>query len=179
MHEQWLQAELDHPMCQQQADCHSANGATRSGQNQEFHDASSTVIRGMSPIRFESRIPKCPDQDNSILAWARFSCLGQIVDKLDSKAVACHSTEMVATAKLLRAARIALGLSLDELAAEAGIDRRTVSRVEGRGDDQRPLGSAIAVERALERKGIVFLKATANEGAGFRLPTEPPTRSAL
>lgn len=81
---------------------------------------------------------------------------------------------MVASARLLRAARLALGLSLDEIAAAAGIDRRTVSRVEGRLPTQKALGSAVEVERVLERMGVVFLKAGEGQGEGFRLPVDNP-----
>ena len=97
-------------------------------------------------------------------------CKGTIVDTMDSQPASWHRKRMVASAKLLRAARISLGLSLDEIAAAAGIDRRTVSRVEGRAPGQKPLGSAVEIERALEGMGIVFLKPGDGAGEGFRLP---------
>jgi transcriptional regulator with XRE-family HTH domain len=91
---------------------------------------------------------------------------------MDSRRAACHSKRMVASAKLLKAARLALGLNLDEIAAAAGIDRRTVSRVESRLPGQKALGSAVEIERALERMGVIFLKAADGQGEGFRLPMD-------
>ena len=77
---------------------------------------------------------------------------------------------MVPGANVLKAARIALGLSPDELAERAGISRRTLGRVETHPRSDRYLKGAAMVQKALEDQGVEFLKALAPKGEGFRLP---------
>ncbi|WP_428037243.1 helix-turn-helix transcriptional regulator [Bosea thiooxidans] len=77
---------------------------------------------------------------------------------------------MVPGANVLKAARIALGLSPDELAERAGISRRTLGRVETHPRSDRYLKGAAMVQKALEDQGVEFLKALATKGEGFRLP---------
>jgi DNA-binding XRE family transcriptional regulator len=83
---------------------------------------------------------------------------------------------MVPGANVLKAARIALGLSPDELAKQAGISRRTLGRVETHPRPDRYLKGAAMAQKALEDRGVEFLKALATKGEGFRLPL-PPTDS--
>ena len=77
---------------------------------------------------------------------------------------------MVPGANVLKAARIALGLSPDELAERAGISRRTLGRVETHPRSDRYLKGAAMVQQALEDRGVEFLRALATKGEGFRLP---------
>ncbi|WP_074078265.1 helix-turn-helix transcriptional regulator [Microvirga massiliensis] len=72
-------------------------------------------------------------------------------------------------ADLLKAARVALGLSPEELAKEAGISRRSLSRLEA-GSDTVALRILLAVQRTLESRGVVFLAGDHTQGPGFRLP---------
>lgn len=72
---------------------------------------------------------------------------------------------------LLKAARIALGLSIDELADEAGIGQRSLNRVEAASPGAISK-SALAVQQALERRGVEFLPPTLEKGPGFRLPLD-------
>jgi Transcriptional regulators len=85
---------------------------------------------------------------------------------------------MKAPFQLLRAARVALDVTHVDLVREAGISKRTLSRLE------TPLSvseeSAARVQAALEARGVVFLEATGDGGPGFRVPPEamepPPAR---
>ncbi len=49
----------------------------------------------------------------------------------------------------LRTARVAAGLTVDQLAQKAGVDRKTIVRAEARGDWPRQRPQAESVRRAL------------------------------
>ncbi|RDJ22014.1 hypothetical protein DWF00_27225 [Bosea caraganae] len=72
-------------------------------------------------------------------------------------------------AALLKPARLALGLSLDEVATQARIHPRTVGRVETRGPNAEATAASVAVRDALEASGIEFLPSSEVRGPGFRL----------
>ncbi len=69
--------------------------------------------------------------------------------------------------KLLKAARLLLEISQDELAQTAGISRRTLVRLETLSPDAsfRSIG---AVRKALESYGVIFIED--GEYSGLRLP---------
>ena len=55
-----------------------------------------------------------------------------------------------------RAARGAVGWSVDELAAHAKLNRKTVLKLETEGDGTVTLEAALRAKRALESAGVVF-----------------------
>lgn len=71
---------------------------------------------------------------------------------------------------LLRAARIALGYSQEELAKLSGVSTRTIYRVETGGAQ---LDSILEVQGALVRAGIKFVDETELNGPGILLPKRP------
>lgn len=81
------------------------------------------------------------------------------------------------TRELLRAARIALRISHEEMAARAGVSRPTLTKVELT-DEGVGTRSIEKVQSALERAGIKFLPPVPGSGAGFRLPENPRNRNA-
>lgn len=70
---------------------------------------------------------------------------------------------------LLRAARIALDINHEEMAALAGVSRPTLTTIE-RSEANVGTRSIEKVEAALEREGIQFLTESDQSGPGFRLP---------
>lgn len=70
--------------------------------------------------------------------------------------------------ELLRASRVALGMSQAELARAAGVAVRTVAKMETSG---RVLWETRQkIKKALESKGIKFLDRDESNGFGMRLP---------
>lgn len=78
---------------------------------------------------------------------------------------------MDAIISLLKAARTALGVPPDQFAKEAGVSRRSLSRLEA-ADSETTLKTIRAVRQALEEKGVVFLPQDGELGPGFRLPKD-------
>ncbi len=76
---------------------------------------------------------------------------------------------MYVTPKMLRAARLLLGLSQDEIGEAAGLSGKTVARIEA-GGAKASVEALAAVQNALERKGVVFLPQTEEHGEGLRMP---------
>jgi predicted transcriptional regulator len=68
--------------------------------------------------------------------------------------------------KLLKAARLLLEISQDDLATTAGISRRTLVRLETLSPDAS-FRSVGAVQRALESHGVIFIED--GEALGFKL----------
>ncbi|WAJ30994.1 helix-turn-helix domain-containing protein [Antarcticirhabdus aurantiaca] len=62
-----------------------------------------------------------------------------------------------------------LGLSQEDLAKDAGVSVRNLSRIEA-GDADPLLSTIESVKLALEEHGIVFLGETETFGPGFRAP---------
>lgn len=75
-------------------------------------------------------------------------------------------------AELLRAARIALGMSQAELAQEAEVALRTVAKMETNGVVR--LDTLRKIQNAFESRGIKFLDRNKKEGFGFRMPSNWP-----
>jgi transcriptional regulator with XRE-family HTH domain len=76
---------------------------------------------------------------------------------------------MLATPKLLKAARNLLGLTLDEVGEAAGLSGKTVARVEA-GGKRTTIEAAEAIQGVFERRGFQFLQETEEYGQGLRLP---------
>ena len=75
---------------------------------------------------------------------------------------------MKAPYQLLRAARVALDISHDDLAREAGVSERTLVRIE---KPQSVSEASIArVQAALEARGVKFLSPSEEGGPGLRIP---------
>ncbi|KAB2720568.1 helix-turn-helix transcriptional regulator [Ochrobactrum oryzae] len=74
---------------------------------------------------------------------------------------------------LLRAARLALDLSREELAGEAGVSVRTI------GSFERNAGVKIETQRkiqaALERRGVTFIYRDKSKGFGLIMPKSWPS----
>jgi transcriptional regulator with XRE-family HTH domain len=74
---------------------------------------------------------------------------------------------MTLTGQQVKAARLLLGWSQERLAAEAGIQTRTVGNFEG--GKGRPLVRIVSTtQRALEAAGVIFVEEN-GEGPGVRL----------
>ncbi len=87
---------------------------------------------------------------------------------VDKAVVTVILPPMPADPNILRAARVLLGLSLEELADEAKISKRSLVRLEAGNID--PLLSTIeTVKLALEKRGVVFLGPTESSGPGLRV----------
>jgi DNA-binding XRE family transcriptional regulator len=70
--------------------------------------------------------------------------------------------------QLLRAARVALDISHDVLAKEAGVSERTLVRIE---TPQSVSAESLArVQAALEARGVKFLAPGGDLGPGMRIP---------
>lgn len=70
----------------------------------------------------------------------------------------------------IRAARALLDWSQQTLADESGVSLATVRRIESdRGPERSTAPNRDAIQRALEKGGIVFMPKDANGGAGVRL----------
>ncbi|RIY03763.1 helix-turn-helix domain-containing protein [Aureimonas flava] len=78
---------------------------------------------------------------------------------------------MPADPNLLKAARILLGLSQDDLANAVGISRKSLARVEAGGVDST-LGTVEAIKVALELRGVTFLGGSESFGPGLRVPAD-------
>lgn len=82
---------------------------------------------------------------------------------------------MYVTPRMLRAARLLLGLSQDEIGEAAGLSGKTVARIEA-GGAKTSVEALAAVQNALERKGVVFLPQTEEYGEGLRMPRDASFR---
>lgn len=72
------------------------------------------------------------------------------------------------TARQIRAARVLLGWSLQDLARHAGLSLNGVKRLEGGHGDPR-MSTVRAVKAALEGGGLEFVPASDGKGEGVRL----------
>lgn len=75
---------------------------------------------------------------------------------------------MMVEARVLKAARVLLRWSQEELAKKAGIGQTTLSKLEAGEKDVR-VSTIRAVQEALENGGIKFVAADDVYGAGVRL----------
>ncbi len=69
---------------------------------------------------------------------------------------------------ILRAARLLLSISQEDLATSIGVSTQTIKKIES-GDRRVLLSTVDAMKRVLEDRGIVFLGATETLGPGFRV----------
>ena len=86
---------------------------------------------------------------------------------------ACEIMYMFAPKELMRAARVALNLSQNELAEHAGVSMKSVQNLE----KGLPLNSATLqkIQTALEELGIEFLNSEGGRGPGLRVPESAVT----
>lgn len=75
---------------------------------------------------------------------------------------------MVTDGRQLRAGRIILGLTVNEMASLAGINRNSVLRVEGFGTLPYAAYAADRIMEALKRQGIVFTVRDGLAGVQFK-----------
>jgi transcriptional regulator with XRE-family HTH domain len=77
----------------------------------------------------------------------------------------------ILTGRQIRAARGLLGWSLAKLADEAGVSASTIARAEAADAEVPPLlgPNIAALQRALERHGVIFLAASDASGDGVRM----------
>ncbi|WP_162003361.1 helix-turn-helix domain-containing protein [Microvirga tunisiensis] len=76
---------------------------------------------------------------------------------------------MLARPKILKAARLLLNLTQEQVGEAAGLSDKTVKRMES-GAAKVTIDVLEAVQRVYERQGIRFLQETDDEGEGLRLP---------
>ncbi len=93
----------------------------------------------------------------------------------NSAVLHAKSISMDLNPRLLFAARVALGLSREDLAELAGIGARTLGGIER--EEGGSLESYLKVRGALERQGVVFAPRTETQGPSITLPLhwENPT----
>jgi transcriptional regulator with XRE-family HTH domain len=70
----------------------------------------------------------------------------------------------------IRAARVLVGLSQQDLAKLSGIGLATLKRIEGAGAELTGTAQTMArIQRALESAGVIFLHEESDTGPGVRL----------
>ncbi len=75
----------------------------------------------------------------------------------------------------IRAARVLLKLSQQELAERSRIGLATLKRIEAAGDELTGTAQTMArIQRALEEAGIVFIDQDEKQGPGVRLKKRSP-----
>ena len=84
---------------------------------------------------------------------------------------------MKAPYQLLRAARVALDISHEDLAREAGVSERTLVRIEKPQSVSEE--SIVRVQAALEARGVHFLAVGEEGGPGLRIPALALTSPAV
>lgn len=80
--------------------------------------------------------------------------------------------DKIPTGRMIRAARGLLGMEQRDLASEAGVDRRTIARLEAETEPpSNPLRiwTYEQVRDVLKRRGIIFLYPTKSHGEGVTL----------
>jgi predicted transcriptional regulator len=75
--------------------------------------------------------------------------------------------------KQMRAGRALLGWSREELAERAGLSAPTIKRMEVVGPKRSSLENVMAVKKALESAGVVFIDEN-GQGAGVRMAKPGP-----
>nr|WP_139165454.1 helix-turn-helix transcriptional regulator [Microvirga guangxiensis] len=84
---------------------------------------------------------------------------------------------MTTSWKLLKGARLMLGITQEELAEESGVGRASINRLE-RGMEGKTR-TRDAVQRALEARGVRFIGASKDSAGGVLLPPDPARPAAL
>lgn len=82
---------------------------------------------------------------------------------------------MVFNFKAMKLARLALGISREEMAAEAGMTPKKLMNQET-GGPHATYHAATALKRALEERGVIFVVEDEEVGPGFRLPGDHSAR---
>ena len=95
--------------------------------------------------------------------------ISQPADIIDFFFVPFFDVEMIViiSAELIRAARAMLGLTQQEMADAAGLERRVVARLET-GQTNVSMQQFLQIKAAFEERGIEFVPASATYGAGLR-----------
>lgn len=75
---------------------------------------------------------------------------------------------MITTIHILRGVRVAFGLTQAEMAALSGVSPRSIARMEL--GEERGWNTFVAVQTALEKKGVQFLPKSEDAGWGVRMP---------
>ena len=79
----------------------------------------------------------------------------------------------------LRAARALLGWSQDDLAAQSGVSKPTIARLElGAGEIGGYVSTQAKLRKALEDAGVIFVEEN-GEGPGVRLRKAAPAKSSI
>ena len=80
--------------------------------------------------------------------------------------------------KQMRAARGLLGWSREELAERSGLSAPTIKRMETVGPKRSSMENVIAVKKAMESAGVVFIDEN-GQGAGVRMAKPGPGEDDL
>lgn len=80
------------------------------------------------------------------------------------------AARMSTSVHILKAVRVAFGLTQGEMASLAGVSPRSIARFELGQDSGK--NTFRAVKEALENKGVSFLDKTDTEGYGVRMPID-------
>lgn len=84
---------------------------------------------------------------------------------------------MTTSWKLLKGARLMLGITQEELAEQSGVGRASINRLErGMGGTTRVRD---AVQKALEAQGVRFIGASKDSAGGVLLPPDPERSARL
>lgn len=84
----------------------------------------------------------------------------------------------VLTPDMFRAARAMLNLTQQELAKEAGLERRIIARLESSQDNVK-IRQSVQLRRTFERLGIEFTAASKSFGPGLRWKTPTSGESSI
>jgi transcriptional regulator with XRE-family HTH domain len=90
---------------------------------------------------------------------------------VDSGLFLCFFNEMFPSGRILKAARVGMGLNPDEVAEEAGISRASLSRLEA-GSLSVSVKVADSVRKVLENYGVRFLTGDGAVGPSIRFPVD-------
>lgn len=90
---------------------------------------------------------------------------------MDSGRFLCFFNEMFPSGRILKAARVGMGLNPEEVAEEAGISRASLSRLEA-GSLAVSVKVADSVRKVLESYGVRFLTGDGAVGPSIRFPVD-------
>ncbi|MPR11364.1 helix-turn-helix transcriptional regulator [Microvirga tunisiensis] len=119
---------------------------------------------GFTPCLVHQLCPFKGQKDPTMGQNARL--MGQLLTRQPER---CRCGRMLARPKILKAARLLLNLTQEQVGEAAGLSDKTVKRMES-GAAKVTIDVLEAVQRVYERQGIRFLQETDDEGEGLRLP---------